>query len=170
MSKFSTPFLNKSPLEGAYTSGAGGMVYASNRQAFQKLQDDIVKGLGQESDPLDEIAKQRKRKTRQQERAGNVQKRLDKVKDKDSKKAKRLKTRKANLDKRVKKRKSRIDDTKKTIQERLDDKRASLDLSDFVEAAQGENKKTKNKKTENKESKFFNKDGKLKEEYQVKST
>tara|TARA_R110002020_G_C15692496_1_gene719983 strand:+ start:86 stop:382 length:297 start_codon:yes stop_codon:yes gene_type:complete len=42
MSKFSTPFFNKSPLEGAYTSGAGGMVYASNRQAFQKLQDDIV--------------------------------------------------------------------------------------------------------------------------------
>ena len=44
MSKFSTPFLNKSPLEGAYTSGAGGKVYVSNRQAFQKLQDDIVSG------------------------------------------------------------------------------------------------------------------------------
>jgi len=49
MSKFSTPFLNKSPLEGAYTSGSGGMVYASNRQAFQRLQDDIVKGLGSTS-------------------------------------------------------------------------------------------------------------------------
>tara|TARA_X000001382_G_C3102407_1_gene157159 strand:+ start:377 stop:691 length:315 start_codon:yes stop_codon:yes gene_type:complete len=43
-SKFATPFLNKSPLEGAYTSGADGMVYASNRRAFQKLQDDIVSG------------------------------------------------------------------------------------------------------------------------------
>jgi len=49
-SKFSTPFMNKSPLHGAYTSGAGGMVYASNRDHFQKLQDDITsavdKGLG----------------------------------------------------------------------------------------------------------------------------
>ncbi len=43
-SKFSTPFMYKSPLNGAYTSGADGMVYASNRQAFQKLQDDIVSG------------------------------------------------------------------------------------------------------------------------------
>lgn len=52
-SKFSTPFMNKSPLHGAYTSGAGGMVYASNRDIFQKLQDDITsavdKGLGGKS-------------------------------------------------------------------------------------------------------------------------
>ena len=43
-SKFSTPFMAKSPLHGAYESGAGGKVYVSNRQAFEKLQDDIVSG------------------------------------------------------------------------------------------------------------------------------
>ena len=52
-SKFSSPFMAKSPLHGAYTSGAGGMVYASNRDIFQKLQDDITsavdKGLGGKS-------------------------------------------------------------------------------------------------------------------------
>ena len=31
-----------SPLQGAYTSGADGMVYVSNRDAFKQLQDDIV--------------------------------------------------------------------------------------------------------------------------------
>jgi hypothetical protein len=46
-SKFSTPFMNKSPLHGAYTSGAGGMVYVSNRQAFQKLQNDITSATKQ---------------------------------------------------------------------------------------------------------------------------
>jgi len=39
-SKFSTPFMAKSPLHGAYESGAGGKVHVSNRQAFQKLFDD----------------------------------------------------------------------------------------------------------------------------------
>jgi len=39
-SKFSTPFMAKSPLYGAYESGAGGKVHVSNRQAFQKLFDD----------------------------------------------------------------------------------------------------------------------------------
>jgi hypothetical protein len=43
-SKFSTPFMAKSPLYGAYESGAGAKVYVSNRQAFEKLQDDIVSG------------------------------------------------------------------------------------------------------------------------------
>ena len=43
-SKFSTPFMAKSPLYGAYESGVGGEVYVSNRQAFEKLQNDIVSG------------------------------------------------------------------------------------------------------------------------------
>ena len=34
----------KSPLYGAYESGAGAKTYVSNRQAFEKLQDDIVSG------------------------------------------------------------------------------------------------------------------------------
>jgi hypothetical protein len=59
MSKFSTPFLKKSPILGAYTSGAGGMAYASNRQAFQKLQDDIVKGA-KEADILEKEQKAKK--------------------------------------------------------------------------------------------------------------
>ena len=33
-----------SPLQGAYTSGADGMVYVSNRDAFKQLQNDIVSG------------------------------------------------------------------------------------------------------------------------------
>ncbi len=44
-SKFSSPFMAKSPLQGAYTSAAGqGKTYISNRQAFQQLQDDVVTG------------------------------------------------------------------------------------------------------------------------------
>ena len=31
-----------SPFQGAYSSGADGMVYVSNRDAFKQLQDDIV--------------------------------------------------------------------------------------------------------------------------------
>ena len=43
MGKFSSSFMYKSPLNGAYTSGAGqGSTYVSNRQAFQQLQSDIV--------------------------------------------------------------------------------------------------------------------------------
>ncbi len=54
-SKFSTPFMAKSPLYGAYESGAGAKVYVSNRRAFEKLQDDIVSGtksaiFGEEED------------------------------------------------------------------------------------------------------------------------
>jgi hypothetical protein len=45
MGKFSSSFMYKSPLNGAYTSAAGqGSTYVSNRQAFQKLQSDIVAG------------------------------------------------------------------------------------------------------------------------------
>ena len=43
-SKFSSPFMAKSPLYGAYESGAGTKAYVSNRQAFQQLQSDIVAG------------------------------------------------------------------------------------------------------------------------------
>ena len=61
-SKFSTPFMAKSPLYGAYESGAGGKVYVSNRQAFEKLQDDIVSGtksaiFGEEKTPCEKGAK-----------------------------------------------------------------------------------------------------------------
>lgn len=45
MGKFSSSFMYKSPLNGAYTSGSGqGSTYVSNRQAFQQLQSDIVAG------------------------------------------------------------------------------------------------------------------------------
>jgi hypothetical protein len=45
MGKFSSSFMYKSPLNGAYTSGADqGSTYVSNREAFQQLQDDIVTG------------------------------------------------------------------------------------------------------------------------------
>ena len=45
MGKFSSSFMYKSPLNGAYTSAAGqGSTYVSNRQAFKQLQSDIVEG------------------------------------------------------------------------------------------------------------------------------
>ena len=59
MSKFSSPFFKKSPLQGAYTSGEGGMVYVSNADAFQKLQDDILTGLGPKQDTCSELLERR---------------------------------------------------------------------------------------------------------------
>jgi|TARA_B110000305_G_scaffold211188_1_gene245417 hypothetical protein len=43
-SKFSSPFFQKSPLLGAYSSGAGGMVTISNAADIQKMQDGILGG------------------------------------------------------------------------------------------------------------------------------
>ena len=45
-SKFSSPFLNKSPLAaGGYTSGADGMVTVSYNDIHQKFQDDLAKNV-----------------------------------------------------------------------------------------------------------------------------
>tara|TARA_B100000768_G_scaffold181415_1_gene204313 strand:+ start:268 stop:756 length:489 start_codon:yes stop_codon:yes gene_type:complete len=44
-SKFSSPFFKKSPLLGAYTSGAGGMVTVSYNDIHQKFQDGIAKNV-----------------------------------------------------------------------------------------------------------------------------
>tara|TARA_R110000764_G_scaffold214979_1_gene301569 strand:+ start:582 stop:1037 length:456 start_codon:yes stop_codon:yes gene_type:complete len=41
-SKFATPFFQKSPLYGAYTSGADGMVTVSDAEHFAKLQGDAA--------------------------------------------------------------------------------------------------------------------------------
>tara|TARA_R110000787_G_scaffold108900_1_gene217334 strand:- start:11 stop:448 length:438 start_codon:yes stop_codon:yes gene_type:complete len=41
-SKFATPFFQKSPLHGAYTSGADGMVTVSDAKHFAKLQSDAA--------------------------------------------------------------------------------------------------------------------------------
>ncbi len=41
-SKFATPFFKKSPLNGAYTSGAGGAVTISDAPHFAKLQEDAL--------------------------------------------------------------------------------------------------------------------------------
>ena len=43
-SKFSSPFFQKSPLLGAYSSGAGGMITISNAADIQNQQDGIVGG------------------------------------------------------------------------------------------------------------------------------
>ena len=63
---------NSSPLQGAYTSGADGMVYVSNRDAFQDLQDKITEGFNKiieaEKDPQLQKEKQQRRKARQQKR------------------------------------------------------------------------------------------------------
>ena len=49
MSKFSTPFFKKSPLEGAYENAADGRAFmgglVSGQRQFAKLQQDIVKGF-----------------------------------------------------------------------------------------------------------------------------
>jgi len=48
-----------SPLEGAYTSGAGGQAYVSNRQDFQQLQDRIagaaISIMAGENDPQTQL-------------------------------------------------------------------------------------------------------------------
>jgi hypothetical protein len=63
---------NSSPLQGAYTSGADGVVYVSNRDAFQDLQDKITEGFNKiieaEKDPQLQKEKQQRRKARQQKR------------------------------------------------------------------------------------------------------
>jgi len=41
-SKFAGPFFQKSPLQGAYSSGAGGMVTVSYDDVHQKFQDGIA--------------------------------------------------------------------------------------------------------------------------------
>ena len=49
MSKFSTPFLKKSPLQGAYENAADGGAFmgglVSGQEQFAKLQQDIIKGF-----------------------------------------------------------------------------------------------------------------------------
>lgn len=75
-SKFSSPFMAKSPLHGAYTSATGqGSTYVSNREAFQKLQDDIVEGAKEAdkifTDPENQAERLQKRIDRREERAGN---------------------------------------------------------------------------------------------------
>ena len=45
-SKFATPFFQKSPLYGAYTSGADGMVTVSDAEHFAKLQGDAAGIIG----------------------------------------------------------------------------------------------------------------------------
>lgn len=49
MSKFSTPFLKKSPILGAYENAADGRAFmgglVSGQQQFAKLQQDITKGF-----------------------------------------------------------------------------------------------------------------------------
>ena len=44
-SKFATPFFQKSPLYGAYSQGAGGMVAVSYADVHSKFQDDIAKNV-----------------------------------------------------------------------------------------------------------------------------
>jgi len=65
---------SNSPLEGAYASGAGGKVYVSNRQDFQKLQDRItgatVMAIAGERDPKTRSERLEKRIERRDKRAG----------------------------------------------------------------------------------------------------
>tara|TARA_R100000951_G_scaffold93436_1_gene81969 strand:- start:382 stop:693 length:312 start_codon:yes stop_codon:yes gene_type:complete len=44
-SKFATPFFQKSPLHGAYSQGAGGMVTVSYADIHSKFQDDIANNV-----------------------------------------------------------------------------------------------------------------------------
>jgi hypothetical protein len=44
-SKFSSPFFQKSPLYGAYSSGAGGMVTVSYNDVHQKFQNSIAENV-----------------------------------------------------------------------------------------------------------------------------
>lgn len=57
-----------SPLKGAYTSGAGGQAYVSNRQDFQQLQDRIASAaisiMAGENDPQTQLERAQKRKAK----------------------------------------------------------------------------------------------------------
>ena len=59
-SKFATPFFQKSPLYGAYSSGAGGMVTVSYDDVHQKFQDGIAQNVAKaramhdKKDPCDD--------------------------------------------------------------------------------------------------------------------
>ncbi len=59
---------SNSPLEGAYTSGAGGQAYVSNRQDFQQLQDRIagaaISIMAGENDPQTQLERAQKRKAK----------------------------------------------------------------------------------------------------------
>tara|TARA_R100001460_G_scaffold49341_1_gene87555 strand:+ start:292 stop:1011 length:720 start_codon:yes stop_codon:yes gene_type:complete len=65
-----------SPLEGAYTSGAGGQAYVSNRQDFQQLQDRIASAtisiIAGENDPQTQLERAQKKKARKQEKFDNL--------------------------------------------------------------------------------------------------
>ena len=58
-SKFSSPFFKKSPLLGAYTSGADGMITVSYNDIHQKFQDDLAKNVARaytkEKSPCDNL-------------------------------------------------------------------------------------------------------------------
>tara|TARA_R110002126_G_scaffold232916_1_gene377231 strand:+ start:20 stop:466 length:447 start_codon:yes stop_codon:yes gene_type:complete len=58
-SKFATPFFQKSPLYGAYTSGADGMVTVSDAKHFAKLQSDaagiVEKAYASKETPCDNL-------------------------------------------------------------------------------------------------------------------
>jgi len=59
-SKFSSPFFQKSPLLGAYSSGAGGMVTVSYDDVHQKFQDgiaaNVAKAYTKKEDPCSNLA------------------------------------------------------------------------------------------------------------------
>lgn len=56
-SKFTTPFFKKSPLQGAYTSGADAMVTTSIAPYFNKLQQDIGTAVSKSlTKPVDKCA------------------------------------------------------------------------------------------------------------------
>jgi len=56
-SKFSSPFFQKSPLNGAYTSGADAMVTVSDAPHYAKLQSDIGAAVSKSlTKPVDKCA------------------------------------------------------------------------------------------------------------------
>ena len=61
MSKFSTPFLKKSPILGAYENAADGRAFmgglVSGQQQFAKLQDDIISATTSYYDAMNKCPK-----------------------------------------------------------------------------------------------------------------
>jgi hypothetical protein len=66
-SKFSTPFLKKSPLFGAYENAADGQAFmgglVTGQEQFAKLQDDILTGLGPKQDTCSKLLGRRNKGT-----------------------------------------------------------------------------------------------------------
>jgi len=122
---------DSSPLEGAYTSGAGGRVYVSNREDFQNLQDRIagaaISAIEGENDPQTQLERAQKKKAKIDDQGITIKDGV--YVDKDGKVVNRGKQKLERADKLQKK----ADAAQDLLDQRAKNKRASFNLSDYTD-------------------------------------